>query len=44
MAVAAYLAGGGFDRHLRRLRSTYCGLVSKISAAVAEHFSRQGGM
>lgn len=38
MAVATYLAGGGYDRHLRRLRSTYCGLVSRVSNAVAEHF------
>jgi DNA-binding transcriptional MocR family regulator len=38
MAIAAFLSGGGYDRHLRRLRSTYCGLVSKVSNAVAEHF------
>jgi DNA-binding transcriptional MocR family regulator len=38
MGVAAYLGGGAYDRHLRRLRSTYCGLVSRFSAAVAEHF------
>jgi len=38
MAVAAYLAGGSFDRHLRRLRSTYHGLVTRVSAAVAESF------
>ena len=38
MAVAAYLESGGFDRHLRRLRGTYRGLVTRISAAVAEYF------
>ncbi len=38
MAVARYLEGGGFDRHLRRLRGTYRGLMTKVSAAVAEHF------
>ncbi len=38
MAVAAFLAGSGYDRHLRRLRSTYCGLVARVSSAVAEHF------
>jgi len=38
MAVASYLAGGGFDRHLRRLRGTYRGLMARVSAAVAEHF------
>jgi DNA-binding transcriptional MocR family regulator len=38
MAVAAYLGGGGFDRHLRRLRGTYRGLMARVSASVAEHF------
>jgi DNA-binding transcriptional MocR family regulator len=38
MALAAYLATGGFDRHLRQLRTTYRGLVTRISAAVAGHF------
>ncbi len=38
MAAAAYLESGGFDRHLRKLRGTYRGLVTRISAAVAEHF------
>jgi DNA-binding transcriptional MocR family regulator len=38
MAAAVFLESGGFDRHLRRLRSTYRGLVTRMSAAVAEHF------
>ncbi len=38
MAVGAYLESGGFDRHLRRLRGTYRGLVTRISVAVGEHF------
>lgn len=38
MALAAYLKGGAYDRHLRRLRSTYCGLVARMSASVAEYF------
>jgi DNA-binding transcriptional MocR family regulator len=38
MAVARYLEGAGFDRHLRRLRGTYRGLVARVSCAVAEHF------
>jgi DNA-binding transcriptional MocR family regulator len=38
MAVAAYLESGGFDRHLRRLRGTYRGLMARMSAAIAEHF------
>jgi DNA-binding transcriptional MocR family regulator len=38
MAVARYLDGGAFDRHLRRLRGTYRGLMARVSSAVAEHF------
>jgi DNA-binding transcriptional MocR family regulator len=38
MAVACYLEGGAFDRHLRRLRGTYRGLVARASCAIAEHF------
>jgi DNA-binding transcriptional MocR family regulator len=38
MAVARYLEGGAFDRHLRRLRGTYRGLMARVSCAVAEHF------
>ncbi len=38
MAMAAYLESGGFDRHLRRLRGIYRGLMCRMSAAVAEHF------
>ncbi|MDX1383751.1 MAG: PLP-dependent aminotransferase family protein, partial [Thermoanaerobaculia bacterium] len=38
MAVAAFLAHGGYDRHLRRLRRTYRDLVAKCTAAIAQHF------
>ena len=38
MAMAAYLESGGFDRHLRRLRGTYRGLMARMSAAVADNF------
>ncbi len=38
MAVADYLASGGFDRHLRRLRRTYRDLISRISLTIGEHF------
>jgi DNA-binding transcriptional MocR family regulator len=38
MAVASYLEGAGFDRHLRRLRGSYRGLMAKVSCAVAEYF------
>jgi DNA-binding transcriptional MocR family regulator len=38
MAVAEYLATGGFDRHLRRLRRTYRDLISRITLGIGEHF------
>ena len=38
MALAGYLSTGAMERHLRNLRTTYRGLVTRISAAVAEHF------
>lgn len=38
MAIATYLEGARYDRHLRRLRSAYCGLVAKVSSTVADTF------
>jgi len=38
MAVAAFLAGGGFDRYLRRLRRTYRDLMQRLAAAIGDHF------
>lgn len=38
MAIAVYLADGGYDRHLRRLRETYRGLQVRLVAAVTEFF------
>ncbi len=38
MALAAFLAEGGFDRTLRQLRREYRDLVGRMSAAVARHF------
>lgn len=38
MALAAFLAEGGFDRTLRLLRREYRDLVARMSAAVARHF------
>jgi DNA-binding transcriptional MocR family regulator len=38
MALAAFLAEGGFDRTLRQLRREYRDLVARMSAAVARHF------
>lgn len=38
MALAAFLAEGGFDRTLRQLRREYRVLVAQMSAAVARHF------
>jgi len=37
-AVARYLEGGGFDRHLRRLRRTLATQQEQYIAAVARHF------
>ena len=38
MALAAFLAEGGFDRTLRQLRREYRVLVAQMSAAVARNF------
>ncbi len=38
MAIADYLAAGGVDRHLRRLRRTFKDLTRRMIAAVAEYF------
>lgn len=38
LAVAAYLEEGGYDRHLRRLRRIYRENVTRMSAAVSQHF------
>jgi DNA-binding transcriptional MocR family regulator len=38
MAVARFLEGGGFDRHLRRLRRAYRELTLRMSSAIAECF------
>lgn len=38
IAIADYLAQGGYDRHLRGLRSTYAGLVERMIHAVGKYF------
>jgi DNA-binding transcriptional MocR family regulator len=38
MAVAEFLASGGYDRQLRTLRRVFRDQVSHVSAAVSEHF------
>jgi len=38
MAVADYLASGGFDRHLRKLRRSLKDLVRQMIHAIGEHF------
>jgi DNA-binding transcriptional MocR family regulator len=38
LAVAAFLSGGGYDRHLRRLRREYAQRVSLMGQAVTHHF------
>ncbi|HEX8963094.1 MAG TPA: PLP-dependent aminotransferase family protein [Rhodocyclaceae bacterium] len=37
-ALAEFIEGGGFDRHLRRLRRAFSAQVARMSEAVAEHF------
>jgi DNA-binding transcriptional MocR family regulator len=38
MAVADFLANGGYERHLRRLRRNLEGQVARMSAAIGERF------
>lgn len=38
MAIADYLAGGGMDRHLRKLRGTFKDLVRRMNGAVGRAF------
>jgi DNA-binding transcriptional MocR family regulator len=38
MALAAFLADGGFDRTLRQLRREYRDLTARMSAEIARHF------
>ncbi len=38
LAIASFLASGGFDRHLRRLRRTYADLTRRFQDAITEHF------
>ena len=37
LAVAEFLATGGYERHLRRLRRAYAQLVEQVSNSVARH-------
>lgn len=38
MAIAAYLQGGGYDRHLRGLRKLFRDNLTRAIAAIGEHF------
>ena len=38
LALARFLAGGGYDRHLRRMRNALKKQVSDLALAVARHF------
>jgi DNA-binding transcriptional MocR family regulator len=38
LAVAEFLATGGYERHLRHLRRTYAQSVEQVSDSVARHF------
>jgi DNA-binding transcriptional MocR family regulator len=38
MAIAQFIANGGYDHHLRRLRAAFLRQVLQVTEAVAEHF------
>ncbi len=38
LALSAFIADGGYDRHLRRIRKAYAQNVSRLAAVVSEHF------
>jgi DNA-binding transcriptional MocR family regulator len=38
LALAEFLATGGYERHLRRLRRTYAELTERMSGSIARHF------
>ncbi|HYE17754.1 MAG TPA: PLP-dependent aminotransferase family protein [Tepidisphaeraceae bacterium] len=38
LAIAEYLAAGGYDHHLRRIRRTYQQQIARMSDAVQEYF------
>lgn len=38
LTVAAFLANGGYDRHLRQLRRTYQSQTARMIQAICEHF------
>ena len=40
MAVAEFMASGGYDRHVRRIRSAYAEQVRRFAGAVGRHFPR----
>jgi DNA-binding transcriptional MocR family regulator len=37
-AIAEFMANGGYDHHLRRLRAGFARQVQQVSAAIAEYF------
>jgi DNA-binding transcriptional MocR family regulator len=41
LAIAEFMANGGYDHHLRRLRSAFVQQVQQMGEAVAEHFPAQ---
>jgi DNA-binding transcriptional MocR family regulator len=40
LAVAEFLANGGYDHHLRRLRRTHASQLAQMAQAVGQHFPR----
>lgn len=41
LAIAEFMANGGYDHHLRRLRAAFANQVQRTSEAVAEYFPAQ---
>jgi DNA-binding transcriptional MocR family regulator len=41
LTIAAFLANGGYDRHLRQLRRAYQAQMSRMTQAICEHFPNE---
>ncbi|MGC9527814.1 MAG: PLP-dependent aminotransferase family protein [Limnospira sp.] len=41
LTIAAFLANGGYDRHLRNLRRAYAGQVLRMTQGICEYFPKE---
>lgn len=41
LTIAAFLANGGYDRHLRQLRRAYQSQMTRMTQAICEHFPEE---